>query len=220
MDVTFSPRKCSALGLAPPLSPTAPPPEKPCRMESRHSRKTAENAGQSAMPLRSNGVAGTDHFPRYLEGLRIRSSRSISCSFRIICWRRRCAARASVRGRNQACLMGSLKARQKFLIGFIRLRCRPGQRPGSLGAGGTGRAAVLPAVDRFYERVSPEPVRSLPRFKLELRIQHQVTGADQFVEPQAAQAGRFIRWHRGLWWFAGLTIQVGSRAGSRAGGGV
>lgn len=95
-----------------------------------------------------------------------------------------------------------------------------GQRLGSLGAGGTGRTVVLPAVDRFYERVSPEPVRSLPRFKLELRVQHQVTGADQFVKLQAAQAGGFIRWHRSLWRFAGLTIQVGSRDGSRAGGGV
>ena len=62
---------------------------------------------------------GTNHFPRYFDGLRNRSSRSTSRSFRPT-RRRRCLAAFGVDwGRNQACLTSWMMARQMSLSVFM-----------------------------------------------------------------------------------------------------
>src|SRR5439155_18264754 len=53
-----------------------------------------------------------NHFPRYFDGLRIRSSRSASSSSRMFCRRLSLPAFARVRGSNQACLTRWMTARQ------------------------------------------------------------------------------------------------------------
>ena len=60
------------------------------------------------------------HFPRYLEGLRIRSSRSASRSFKTIC-RRRCLTTFAIEvGSNQVCLASRKSVRQKRCSRLIR----------------------------------------------------------------------------------------------------
>jgi hypothetical protein len=79
---------------------------------------------------------GECHFPRYFDGLRIRSSRSASSSSRTLCRRFCLAAIAKDWGSNQACLTSWMMVRQMSFSVFIEVlfavwHC-PGAGPGRI----------------------------------------------------------------------------------------